>query len=180
MITWMTRMSFLDTAQDLGDALLAQTERESLELLEALLGQRDLEPQHAVGSKMWTGYEPALAAYICSLSSVLALRGLPSPSLPLRAKALIVSLQRTENAPYEPPPWLGDVTVLSSHRSNLVRRWPAEYSGAWKGTPELWPYLVPVVDVDGSYQIVVSKAERAMLASGERKLPAQIKKEVNL
>lgn len=179
MITWMTRASFLDTAEDLSEPFLLQTGQESQELLDVLLGIGEQTSDQAVGVRMWVGYEPALAAYISSVSVVLSLRGVRT-NLALRAKASIAVLERAEHVPYEPPPWLADTLVLRSHRSNLARRWPKEYGGAWKGVDELWPYIVPVVDSEGGYKLVVSKAEREMLARGERKLPTNVKKELGL
>lgn len=179
MITWMTRASFLDTAEDLDTETLLQTSEEALELLEALLGLREQTREQGAAARMWVGYEPALAAYVCSLATVMSIRGLPT-ALALRAKQMMVSLQRSETVAYEPPPWLADTLVLRSHRSNLARRWPKQYGSTWKGVDKLWPYLVPSVDVDGGYEIAVSKVERAMLASGERSLPSDIKKELKL
>ena len=176
-MTWLTRKSFLDTASDLETDLLAQTEDESFGLLLAMLTSDDEEIVKHPLYKMWTGYEVALAAYEASLAVELATRGVYTFKH-LESATIIQKLRRTEPAEFEFPSWLEDIDVLRSHRSNMARRWPSEYAGAWGKTPELWPYLWPFVNSKGGYEIFVSKQDKNMLISGERQLPKSVRERV--
>lgn len=177
MMTWLTRMSFLETARDLETPLLAQGVKETSELTHALLlGDTNGLENHPL-VRMWNGYEVALAGYSAALNLELATRGVLDTTH-LRLTQLVRNLRNNEDAPFMPPTWLEDTDILRSHRSNMVRRWPDDYKSTWKGTPELMPYLWPFVDENGSYEIMVSKEDKKLLASGERKLSPAIKKRV--
>jgi len=175
-MTWLTRASLLDTASDLETDLLFQTMEESIVLLTDLVYESDTREEtlaHPV-SKMWMGYEKSLAAYAAAISFELHTRGVAGQQH-LTAKSVANALGDDE---FMLPPWLGDADVLRSHRSNLARRWPEQYSELWAQTPARMPYVWPFVDEDGGYGLFVSKYDRDLLASGERVLPASIKKRI--
>jgi hypothetical protein len=65
---------------------------------------------------------------------------------------------------------------MRSHRSNLVREDPKKYGKVFKGTPKNMPYLWPVCYDDGTYDLIVSKADEKLLRAGKRVLPPGIKK----
>ena len=169
MITWMTRMSYLDTAADLDSDMLMQLAQESSELVREML---TVGENQSPTVRMWQGYEVALAAYSASMEVELATRGVFT-HLHLETATLIRDLGRSDDNEYDAPPWLEDADVLRSHRSNLVRRWPEQYGNSWAKTPELWPYIWPFVS-DGGYVLMLSKHDKKLLASGERVLPKKI------
>ena len=173
MMTWMTRMSFLDTADDLTEAHLAQGIRESELMFEALtIGSAEVPENHPV-LQGWIGYERALAAYNVALSIGLAIRGYANPThLSIAGK-----VQRSDLPQFELPPWLSDTDILRSHRSNLTRRWPKQYQKLF-GVSRRLPYLYPFVDDQGGYRIMVSKHDKELLASGERTLPEEMRARV--
>lgn len=177
MITWMTRMSFLDTAEDLSTDLLVQGIQESHQLFEDLLTGVERDDPTA---RIWQGFERALGAYSMSLGVELSRRGVRS-ARHLSTIALFREWNRGARGDipeFEHPPWLFDTDVLRAHRSNLVRRWPGDFADSWTKTPELWPYLWPFVDEDGSYALYLSKHDKELLRTGARKLPADVKKKV--
>lgn len=176
MMTLHTRMSFLDTANDMDTNLLAQTVKESHELLAQMLDpEAELVPSPV--AYMWMDYEVALAAYCAAMSLELETRGVMTHKH-FEARKLVEQLRRIEPAEFVRPPWIEDVDFLRSHRSNMTRRWPDVYGEMWKGTPELMPYLWPMIQDDGSYTLTMSKHDKALLATGERVLPTSIKKRV--
>lgn len=97
-------------------------------------------PNHPA-SKMWRGYEVALAHYIWVGLDVLAERG------------KFYDHHRFELEPYLKrkkitlPPWIGDPAFHASHRSNLLRKDPLWYSQFGWTEPEDLPYIWPLPKV---------------------------------
>lgn len=182
MQTWLTRMSFLDTFEELETPLLAQTARHAHELMQRMLMDVVFDKTIAIPDnhpiiRVWTGHEIALAAYVAGASAELNRRGVAC-GWHLAAGKMVHEIRLNEDAPFEQPPWLFDTDLLRSHRSNMVRRWPSEYGDKWSGTPELMPYLWPFTDEDGSFGLYLSGHDKELLARGERKLPKSIKNRV--
>lgn len=176
MMTWVTRMSLFDSAEDLAlpQLLLAMRESESL-FNELVFGEADEEhgsaPVPLIG--MWRGYEGALAGYAVACASVAVGHGVSNGVRSLEIANTIKDLRRTgDPVPFEMPPWLQDIDVLMSHRSNLLRRWPEAYS--FPRNPKDMPYLWPIVDDDGGYILKLSKYDQGLLANGERRLPNKV------
>lgn len=95
-------------------------------------------PNHPA-SKMWRGYEGALAYYALALLEELSARG-------RRYDRWIQFYNDIADGCAEPadmPPWLGDETVHSSHRANLLRKDPEWYGQfGWDEQPRegyVWP-----------------------------------------
>lgn len=178
MMTWLTRSSLFDSALDMELPELARTAHESYALfMELVFGEPDDEfgPAPAPLVAMWVGYEAALAGYSVACAATLVSFGVTDASRPLALAQTTRELrQGGDDMPLEMPPWLMDIDVLRSHRSNMMRRWPDRYN--WPRTPELMPYLWPVVDDSGGYTLKISKYDRELLAKGERKLPHDIQK----
>jgi hypothetical protein len=95
-------------------------------------------PNHPA-SKMWRGYEPALAIYALSLLKELKLRGRDYPKWFDFYNEILAPI-RTQ---IHMPPWLGDERVHSSHRANLLRKDPVWYGKfGWVEEPRegyYWP-----------------------------------------
>lgn len=176
MMTWLTRISWLDTAEDLSDNLLLQQRKEAFELVHFLLvGERDEDLSNHPVVRMWTDYEAALAAYAAVVNLESVRRGYHNRGAGT-LDTTVQQVRRTDSLSFVLPPWKEDTDVLRSHRSNLMRRFPDDYS--WKGTPERMPYLWPFPDESGEYGLFVSKHDRELLAAGERSLPKEIKTRV--
>lgn len=174
-MTWLTRISLLDSAEDLALPQLALAQRESEALFnEMVFGDPDEEfgkaPTPLV--RMWIGYEAALAAYSIGCAAVLVRHGLTNGTRSLEIANTIEQLRSQEDMPFEMPPWIDDIDVLMSHRSNLMRRWPEHYS--FRRNPVDMPYLWPIVDDDGGYVLKLSKYDRELMDKGERKLSKSI------
>jgi hypothetical protein len=176
-MTWLSRIDYLDAAADLSDDLLAQQVSEGAWLFAYLMGEvedDDLAAGHpAVWA--WSGYEAALAAYVCAHDAELARRGIYMVE-GSRTAGLLQHTRRKEALPFELPPWHNDLDVLRSHRSNLMRRWPETYS--WPKTPEQMPYVWPKVDEDGGYVLLVSKHDQGLMMKKARILPHAIRQRI--
>lgn len=176
MMTWMTRMSFFDSAEDLALPQLALATRESESLFnEMVFGEHDPELSAAPAPlrMMWQGYEAALAAYSVVCSTILVSHGVTNGIRSLEIANTIKEMRRGDDpVPFEQPPWLQDIDFLMSQRSNLMRRWPDAYS--FPRNPKDMPYLWPIVDDDGGYVLKLSKYDRDLLAKGERRLPKTV------
>lgn len=176
MITWMTRMSFFDSAQDLevNQLTLQFLEAESL-FNELVFGEANPDcgsaPTPLIG--MWRGYEGALAGYAVACASALVAHGVHCGVRALEIATTVRELRMAgDPTPFEQPPWIMDVDFLTSHRSNLMRRWPTAYS--FPRIAKDMPYLWPIVDGEGGYVLRLSKYDRDLLAKGERRLPTTI------
>lgn len=177
MMTWMTRMSFFDTAADLEVDLLATSYYDSVGLFDFLVYQEgDLAENHPA-VRMWQGYHVALGMYAAATASTLVVHGISVGLETMKMAGAVEEMRREEEQPFVLPPWIKDTDVLRSHRSNIVRRWP-EYADVWPGTPERMPYLWPFVDDEGGYSLMVSKHDKQALADGDRALPKTIAKKV--
>lgn len=84
-------------------------------------------------TRMWRGYEGALAEYHDACINEWVKRGYNN-TMRLRAKP----------GPWPKPPFFGDAEFHASHRSNLLRKLPEHYSQfGWTEGPDL-PYIWPV------------------------------------
>lgn len=188
MMTWLTRMSFLDTAADLETELLQRVSHEAISLFYQLVyGYGDEDEEINVSHplyQMWYGYEPALAAYAASVQLELNTRGVQAGDH-LELANTMRELRRDEtmgDMSFVQPLWMEDADVLRSHRSNLARRWPTFYGKMWAGTPALLPYIwpFPVASAKDSteivgYELKISKHDKALVASGKRVIPKTLK-----
>lgn len=178
MITWLTRLSFFDTAEDLTDNHLALQAHHGNLLVNYMRwdkqppvghGTEPIQPNNPV-LRMWQGYERALGVYCLSMVADLARRGYYMTSTSTE-----LSIRKFDD--FELPPWWGDTDVLRSHRSNLARRWPKLYGKKWSGTPARMPYIFPLPDdsMERGYRLVISAAERRLLDLGERSIPTDVR-----
>lgn len=183
LVIWLTHISELETFEILDDREFEESGWTMHRTLGVLL-----EQQHPAGFgelltpdenspivRMWDGHELYLGACRALFMAERAAR-LAAPG---RVSTLPLNLRPRRGVVAERPAWRDDTDVLRSHRSNLARRFPKSYPKSWsRGDMELWPYLFPFSDEDGSYDLMISKAERDMLKSGDRKLPKSVRKRV--
>jgi hypothetical protein len=173
-------MSLFDTAEDLDIQRIALAAKESAELFNALCYGEQPESWPEAWERhpcrqMWLGYEPALAAYSSAMCVRMCQLGvLPDPSTFTLLQTLREMQHDGEDVSFVAPPWMTDTDVLLSHRSNLVRRWPAVFGKTWKGVPPRMAYVWPFVDDSGGYKLMLSKHDKELLAAGERTMPTKI------
>jgi len=170
VITWHTQIAYGSSASNLDDRRLGVQKDEVLALLDDLtIGDgKELAPVH----RMWVGYEYALCIYgMFHCMEWTINRGFTDKVFWTLGRAV-----QELGGSYEAPPWLKDKDVIRSHRSNLMRRWPRHYN--WPGTPENLPYIWPIVDYDGGYQLMVAKEDRELLAVGERTIPKRMRERI--
>jgi len=178
MMTWMTNMSLFDSVETLALPQLALAHTESAALLNELVYAEPDDGREEAPAPlkfMWQGYETALGAYSVAAAAKLVAHGVTAAHSSLEVAATITALREVvgEDAAFQVPPWVADTDVLRSHRSNLMRRWPDVYD--WKKTPTNLPYLWPVCDEAGGYELRLSKYDKALIAKGERSIPKQMK-----
>jgi len=180
MITWMTRMSILDTADDLEPDLAFQTMSQGIKLLRSLTTEDGVYGNTRPEFRMWEYHETALAAYLVALEASLSTRGVFSFHHH-RVRSTLFDFQRVNpEVQFESPSWWEDVDVLRSHRSNLIRRWPDQYGETWRRTPKNMPYLWPFIDREqpSKYRLFVSAHDKSLLQTGERKLDSSLRERV--
>jgi hypothetical protein len=184
VMTWLTYRSFGKTAQDLDNPALKLQMRNTCTIFDILTG---LKPDHpkkdhpCVG--MWQGYEYALGVQGMMMGMEWTQRRgfAETEEFFFLYRAIKETKKGDDSFKYEPPPWFRDADLLLSHRSNLARRDPVTYGKKWKRCPENWPYLWPVLDGSGGYQLFVSRGDRLHLRQKTRTLPASVRdKVVNL
>ena len=135
MQTFLPYPSFQESMRVLDDSRLGnQVYREGMTLL------RGGWPNHPA-SKMWRGYEGALAQYLMAGVHELYTRGKDYHSRPWCQELFTYAVAGVD----EPmPPWLGDEQFHASHRSNLLRKDPVWY-GQYNWTePDNLEYIWPV------------------------------------
>lgn len=122
--------SVLDTKR------LGKQRVECLQLLNAIYGISDGWINHPC-TRMWRKYPDALALYGRYICKEWIKRGYKDNCL-----VQIMNFYNTSTPIM--PPWLGDEIFHSSHRGNLLRKYPEWYSAfKWTDSP-LLPYVWPV------------------------------------
>lgn len=92
--------------------------------------------------RMWRGHELALAIYSVHIALECRRRGFKDKLL--EEFLAVVRDLRAANEPARYPPWMRDWGIMTSHRSNLLRKEPDWYNQfGWLVKPDL-PYKWPV------------------------------------
>jgi hypothetical protein len=97
-------------------------------------------------TKMWRGYEYALALYGSAMCQEWIDRGYNDSLLP-EFEAVIAGMEEDGIDPRDPrvyPDWLGDDRIHASHRSNLLRKDFSFYSKYKWQEPNDLPYIWPI------------------------------------
>lgn len=138
MQTFLPYPDFLRSAMVLDDKRLGKQRVETLQILNALHGLSKGWTNHPA-TKMWRGYENALVEYGTMICHVWAdVRGFNDTC----TGKIRSFLDRTKTA--EMPPWLGDVELHESHRSNLIRKDIWFYAPRFPDTEWFLDYVWPV------------------------------------
>ena len=134
MQTFLPYPSFKESMQVIDPSRLGnQVYREGMTLL------RGGWPNHPA-SKMWRGYESALANYLMAGVIELHRRGKDYTDRPWYEELVSYAIG-SDLAPL--PPWLGDPAFHASHRSNLLRKDPSWYGQFGWTEPDDLPYIWP-------------------------------------
>lgn len=145
MQTFLPYPDFRESAKALDYRRLGKQRVECKQLLAAL--GREVTPEGSLigrpkahswsnhpATKMWRGYELALAEYQADMIREWLTRGYQNTM----SRVLI-----PDEVNLEYPPWLGGEAFHASHRSNLLRKNPAHYGQfGWTESPDLeyvWP-----------------------------------------
>lgn len=136
MQTFLPYADFVASARVLDRQRLGKQRVEAWQIMLALHGQSKGWVNHPA-TRMWRGYEEALALYGDAMCFEWIRRGYRD-SLLERFHPFI-----TNNAPVFPA-WFGNDELHLSHRSNLIRKMPDYYADIWPDVPNDLPYVWPV------------------------------------
>lgn len=135
MQTFLPIANFTHSAAALDRQRLGKQRIEALQILKALRGESTGWVNHPA-TKMWRGYEAALAQYGWVMCDEWLRRGYKD--------SLITRFLDLGGGKMIMPPWFGDSQFHLSHRSNLIRKLPAHYGNLWPDVPDDLPYVWPV------------------------------------
>lgn len=137
MQTFLPYPSFEETAAILDYRRLGKQRVEAFQI-HTIITQPDYRGHWAnhPAVKMWRGYEHALKLYVNTMIAEWVRRG-------YRNTMLIYAIDR-ESDDILLPWWLGDPLFHDSHKSNLLRKFPAYYSQFHWDVPDDLPYVWPV------------------------------------
>jgi hypothetical protein len=137
--------NFHDNARSLDYRRLGKQRVETKQILMALRGESKGWTNHPA-TKMWRGYEPALALYGAIMCKEWKRRGYVD-NLRSYFDALLSEYLSDTGVLLVMPPWLYDSNVVQSHRSNLIRKDEDFYGPQWPTVPSDLPYIWPVQEV---------------------------------
>lgn len=139
MQTFVPYPDFYESARVLDYRRLGKQRVETLQILNSLTGLGKYGWKNHPATKMWLGHENGLIAYGIAMCETWVDMGYKDTCL-----QKIASLGDAD--PSDLPSWWGDDRVHSSHRSNLLRKFPEHYAQfGWSddpASPYVWPRLV--------------------------------------
>ena len=132
---------FNASARILDRQRLGKQRVECLQILNTLTGISTGWSNHPA-VRMWKGYEVALACYGITICSEWIDRGYNDTCFNkiidmFNPQDLVISKVVL-------PPWIDDIEVTISHKSNLIRKKPSLYAMIWPEVPDDIPYKWPV------------------------------------
>jgi len=148
MQTFLPDRSFVKSMEQLDFKRLGKQRVEAAQILEILTGKQVLNrPMRSLSSvgvkppawsnhpavKMWSGHDQWLALYLACAIGEWCSRGYTN--------GIVCPTYDTDAQPR--PRWWGLERFHASHRSNLIRKFPAHYQPLWPdegpGLPYFWP-----------------------------------------
>jgi hypothetical protein len=139
MQTFVPYASFHLSAMSLDRQRLGKQRVETLQLLNAITGRSKGWTTHPA-AVMWRDNPAGLAAYGVAVCQVWRSRGYNDT-----CESKIIDIVQPDAS--DLPEWWGDHRVHSSHRANLLRKFPEHYSKfCWKEDPTM-PYFWPTQEV---------------------------------
>lgn len=133
---------FGESAKVLDYRRLGKQRVETKQILMALRGESKGWTNHPA-TKMWKGYEPALALYGAVMCLEWKRRGYVDNLFSYFDSMLTEYVDGGDTGNLQMPPWLYDKDVTESHRSNLIRKLPEFYGPMWPEVPDDLPYVWP-------------------------------------
>lgn len=162
MQTFVPSRGFARSASQLDRQRLGKQRIETLQILDSLANGTGYK-NHPVND-MWRGYEDALVLY--GLATVnewrIERKMLDNTWGKLAWWMKELNVHEDGTSAITPPPWVGNIWVHRSHRSNLIRKDPGFYLPIFgDATPKNMPYLWPVIDSANPtrYRVFLSKAD---------------------
>jgi hypothetical protein len=137
--TFLPYREFHQTARVLDARRLGKQRVETLQILNAL-SRENYGWQNHPAVKMWRGHEQMLAEYGLSICVEWKERGYKDTCYEKIGDLLCAFPSSTLTE----PPWLRNVELHISHRSNLVRKDPEYYRKFWPDISGELPYIWPV------------------------------------
>lgn len=138
MQTFLPYSDFKKTARSLDRMRLGKQRVETFQILKALRDESNGWRNHPA-TRMWDGYEDALAVYGIAICQEWIGRGYKDTMLE-RFEARLTRNRKHAHYPW----WIGDEDFHISHQSNLVRKMPEFYEPQFPGIPNDLPYVWPV------------------------------------
>lgn len=138
MVTFLPYHSFFESAKVLDYRRLGKQRVEAKQILNALF-YPDYGWQRHPATKMWRGYEIALAHYGLTMCNEWTFRGFQDNTGKFFRDFLATNSEAKPEAPF----WLGEPKLHRSHQSNLLRKDPHHYGKfGWDVHPHMryfWP-----------------------------------------
>ncbi len=140
MQTFVPYPDFKNSALVLDYRRLGKQRVETLQILNSLTGIGKSGWINHPATKMWAGHESGLIAYGIAMCAAWKSLGYKDTCM---EKISLLGIADSNDL----PSWWGDDRVHSSHRSNLIRKYPEHYSQfGWTDDPAaayVWP--IPIL-----------------------------------
>jgi hypothetical protein len=146
MQTFVPFADFDESARVLDDRRLGKQRVETLQIMRALTIPTYGWQNHPV-TRMWRGYRAALMDYQEATCAEWVRRGFGDTCLEKTLDDLATApadLDAYIGETFERPPWLADESIMISHRSNLLRKYPEFYAPLFPDVPPDLDYVWPV------------------------------------
>lgn len=137
MQTFLPYPSFKQSAEALDYRRLGKQRVETLQLLQALFGEKKGWLNHPA-AKMWKGHTNALVLYGVAMCREWKERGYKDTCLEK------IQDYWQDDCITTMPDWINNQEFFSAHRSNLLRKNPDYYSRFNWTEPDTLPYIWPV------------------------------------
>lgn len=131
---------FNSNAKVLDRQRLGKQRVECLQILRTIRGI-NLGWRNHPAVRMWEGYDVALASYGITICSEWTSRGYKD-TCASKIMEIVIDEFAVSDAVVMPP-WIDDLEILISHRSNLIRKKPGWYGLIWPEVPNDIPYKWP-------------------------------------
>lgn len=142
MQTFLPYPDFNKSARALDRQRLGKQRVEVFQILKALRNESNGWRNHPC-TRMWDGYEDALASYGFAVCAEWIMRGYKDTMM-ARFAEMLGPVKKIEM-----PWWLGDEDFHLSHQSNLIRKLPEFYAPQFPDVPDnleyVWPVQEPLV-----------------------------------
>jgi len=136
MQTFMPEQTFEEIAKALDYRRLGKQRVETLQIINAIVMNRQHGWRNHPATKMWMKNPAGLAAYGIAMCEEWIRRGYNDTCLGKIKK--VIAPDATDL-----PRWWGREDIVRSHRSNLIRKFPDFYRPLWSNVPDDLPYVWP-------------------------------------